>query len=332
MIRMTTSSSTSVNPSSARRRERSISPGCSAGERSRFSSIRCRRPDGHRGPAPGRRARASKRPVPSHHGQRTRCGSPPRPEISSPVPRQAVQVLGSCSVGALIRRESLEARRCDASPSGPARARRPSGRPTCRSAASGASWAGSRGRSAGAAGRRRGTRSRRSAGSARGTARPARRGRRAASGPTSASNASGFIASLSCSGPSGLVNSSAPVGAASSSPRSVSAEPPMLVHSQPSMPCSRGTTAVAERRRSTGKRPACAADLGRAAVDEADVQLPERELAAAPAGAVDLEGRAVRAQPQGVGRHAATRLEGDRERCGRPRLQAGVVRRTSARS
>jgi hypothetical protein len=40
---------------------------------------------------------ASKRPLPSHHGQGTRCGAPPRPEISSPEPRQAVQVLGSCS-------------------------------------------------------------------------------------------------------------------------------------------------------------------------------------------------------------------------------------------
>ena len=188
---------------------------------------------------------ASKRPVPSHHGQRTRCGSPPRPEISSPVPRQAVQVLGSCSVGALTGRQARSPAGAT-EPFGPcagAADRRVGG--LVARAASAASWAAPRGRSAGAAGRRRGTRSRRWRARRRGTARRGSTGTPSGERAASASSASGFIASLSWSGPSGLVNSSAPVGAASSSPSIVSAEPPVLVHSQPSMPCSRGTTAVA---------------------------------------------------------------------------------------
>ena len=191
---MTTSSSTSVKPSSAREAaERSISPGSSAGAARRFSF----------GSSAGWPSRAgawasragSKRPVPSHHGQRTRCGSPPRPEISSPLPRQAVQVLGSCSIGALTA-ESLEARGRDGA------LRRLRGAADRRvgglvgRAASGASSAAPRGRSAGAAGRRRGTRSRRWPARRRGTGRPGSAGTPSGERATSASNASGFIAVL----------------------------------------------------------------------------------------------------------------------------------------
>ena len=48
-----------------------------------------------RGAPPARRARAGTRPLPSHHGHVTGCGVPPRPEITLPVPRQAVQRCGS---------------------------------------------------------------------------------------------------------------------------------------------------------------------------------------------------------------------------------------------
>ena len=54
---------------------------------------------------------------------------------------------------------------------------------------------------------------------------------------------------------SGFVKTSAMFGASSSSPRLVRAVPPVLVHSQPSMPSSRGITAVALTRRRIGKRP-----------------------------------------------------------------------------
>jgi hypothetical protein len=36
-----------------------------------------------------------KRPLPSHHGQLTGLGEPPRVEMTEPVPRQALQRLGS---------------------------------------------------------------------------------------------------------------------------------------------------------------------------------------------------------------------------------------------
>ena len=45
---------------------------------------------------PGRRGPAMRRPLPSHHGHVTGFGSPPRPEITRPVPRQGVQRSGSC--------------------------------------------------------------------------------------------------------------------------------------------------------------------------------------------------------------------------------------------
>ena len=54
---------------------------------------------------------------------------------------------------------------------------------------------------------------------------------------------------------SGWVKISAALGASSSSQSEGSAEPPVAVHSQPSTPSSRGTTAVALMRRRIGKRP-----------------------------------------------------------------------------
>ena len=56
-----------------------------------------------RGAPPGRRARAGTRPLPSHHGHVTVCGVPPRPEITLPVPRQAVQRCGSWDLGRALR-------------------------------------------------------------------------------------------------------------------------------------------------------------------------------------------------------------------------------------
>src|SRR3954464_8956909 len=57
------------------------------------------------------------------------------------------------------------------------------------------------------------------------------------------------------SSPSGCVKTNATFGASSSSHRERNAEPPLVVHSQPSTPSSRGTTFVPAIRRRIGKRP-----------------------------------------------------------------------------
>ena len=223
-------------------------------------------------------------------------------------------MLGSCSMGR-SRRESLEARAARPSPSALRGGRRSSGRRTCRSAASGASWAAPRGRSAGAAGRRRGTRSRRWRAPATRNRKPGTAGTPSGERATSASNASGCIAGLSCSGPSGLVNSSAPVGASSSSPtmrqrRAADARP------QPALDAllARHDRGRARGARRTGKRPAGPRTLAGPRSTRPRCSWPSVSLQRLPQDRVDLEGGAVRAQAQRVGRHAAAGLERDRER------------------
>ena len=107
---------------------------------------------------------------------------------------------------------------------------------------------------------------------ARGTARPGSVGTPSGERAASASSASGSIASLSCSGPSGLVNSSAPVGAllvadqrqrGAAGARPQPALDPLLARQDG------GGRQPLEHREAPGR----AADLGRAAVDHADVQL-----------------------------------------------------------
>ena len=317
---MTTSSSTSVKPSSARRRERSISPGSSTGGGRALDAVRRR--DGPRGRGPARRAWRR-----SGRCRRTRGSAPDaarrRGRRSARRCRGRPYRCWDRARWGRSRADRLEARRRDR-PLGALRGRADR---RIRGLVGGQRSA-HRGRhlavgQRAAAGRRRGTRSRRWRAPGQRNRTPGTAGTPSGERAASASNASGFIAGLRSLGPSGLVNSSAPVGASSSSPSSVSAEPPMFVHSQPSMPCSRGTTAVADSRLQDGEaarllRGPCAGP--RSTMRE--VQLAERELQRLPQEPVDLERCAVRAQPEGVGRHAAAGLERDRDRV-RPAPPAG---------
>ena len=79
------------------------------------------------------------------------------------------------------------------------------------------------------------------------------------------------------------MNTSATLGASSSSPRSVRALPPRLVHSQPSMPSSRGMTASsAPSTAQDGEAAVLARRLGRAGIDGRDLQRARAGCAAAP--------------------------------------------------
>ena len=97
---------------------------------------------------------------------------------------------------------------------------------------------------------------------------------------------------------SGLVNSSAAFGASSGSPSTVSAEPPRLVHSQPSIPCSRGI------------------DRGGAEA------LEDREATGHAAGA--------RRDPGPRGRAAACRAAGAAARAARARTRSSPPSRSAA--
>ncbi len=77
---------------------------------------------------------------------------------------------------------------------------------------------------------------------------------------------------------SGLVNTRATLGASSSSPRLVSAVPPVLVQSQPSMPSWRGITVLAPTRRRIGKRPNWPDVFAGPGVDGRDLHERERQL------------------------------------------------------
>ena len=83
---------------------------------------------------------------------------------------------------------------------------------------------------------------------------------------------------------SGLANRSSPLGASSSSPSAGSALPPRPVHTQPSMPSSRGTTALGPSRRRTGKRPVSAPARAGPGVDRRERERARRQERAARAG------------------------------------------------
>ena len=270
---------------------------------------------------------ASKRPVPSHHGQRTRCGL-----AAEAGDQLAAAATGRAGAGIVL----------DGALTGETRS--PAARPSRLGLRGGRADRRIRGLVGGQRAPHRGRhlavgeRAQQTVGAERGLgvgglvdaeqdAEDGRDAERRAGGQRLEAP-SGSIAGLSCSGASGLVNSSAPVGASSSSPSIVSAEPPVLVHSQPSIPCSRGTTAVGGEPLEHREAARLALGLGRPAVDEADVQLAEREPQRLAQQAVDLERRAVR------GSAAARRARaGGRTRTAivtvRPApLRAGVVRRT----